>query len=129
MTRPGRERRARVTTVTSTNGGIEGMICHIAAAVRWLKAAPGPAASNAARACDQSVSAALPDGVDAAVQGGQAPGPQAVLDRLGSDPEREQLVAAGDPVMPRGDPGDRPVDVLNVVSCHRPESPYDVEVP
>lgn len=50
------------------------------------------------------------DGVDALVEAVQAAGPQPVLDRIGGEPEREELFAGDDPVLTAGQPGDRRVD-------------------
>jgi len=67
------------------------------------------------------------DGVDAAVDREEAGRRDAVVDGLALEPECEQLRAADNPASTGGQPGDYPIDLVNVVRPAAPGRRHDVD--
>jgi hypothetical protein len=86
-------------TVTSTNGGIEGMSAGGPVAQRRRGSGGEERGLHPSRVTEGGV----PDGVDAAEHGDEAAVPHSVFDRVRAHAERDQLLASHYPVLARGE--------------------------
>ena len=111
MTSPRRERRARVVTVTSTNGGREGTRRQSAGGGPVAQDRAGPGGEQRGAQATPFAERRVADGVHAAVDDDQPILAHPVVDRRGAQSEVHELRPFDDAVLPRREPRDQRVNV------------------